>query len=156
MFRKCEHQKMVATPAHLPGPDDDALAQAWARRLERTAAARSGRSIDDARADVAREIGGQATPGMIRNLSEGRVKGVKSWLFRRLRARIIANLQSELKALSHELEVARLAGLDVDLGAVAEAEADLGRVRAALARLALAPMGSGDAPRRSVEAVTRG
>lgn len=155
MFRQSERQKMVAEPAS-PPLDDDTLAQAWARRLERTAAARTGRSIDDARADVAREIGGQSTPGMIRNLSEGRVKGVKSWLFRRLRARIIANLQTELRALSHELEVARLAGLDVDLDAVAEAEADLGRVRAALARLALTPMAAGEAPRRAVEAVSRG
>ncbi|ACL58480.1 hypothetical protein Mnod_3571 [Methylobacterium nodulans ORS 2060] len=158
MFRKSERQKVVAALSIAMEIDDDSLAQAWTRRLERQTAARLGRPIDEVREQVAREVGGATTAGMIRNVSEGRTKGVRSWLFRRLRARVIADLQHELKALTHELEVAHLAGLDVDLRAVAEVEADLERVREALARLVPAPLAA-RAPAgavRSPEAVSRG
>lgn len=102
-------------------------AREWATALETTERKRSGASIPNARRSVARRIG--VAPGSLENLSRGRTKGVRAFLYERIRAAFIRECEQELKRLAHELEMARQAGLRVDGDEVGEIEAHFAAIK---------------------------
>ena len=104
-------------------------AREWGTALEDRESARSGVAIHLARKAVARRL--EVAPGALENIRRGRVKGVRAWLYERIRAGVIREIESEMARLSHELEVARRSGLAVNKG---EAHAVEARI-ASLAKL---------------------
>ena len=113
----------------------DDLAQRWVERLERRTADLLGVNRLQARRRVADRTGIPA--GSLENIVRGRCKGVRAWIFDRLRAAALADLQREITAHEHELAaIARHPGGDLggQVAAVAEALAGLKvRLRAASA-----------------------
>lgn len=85
--------------------------QAIARLLEDRETARLGK-LAMARAAIARRIG--CAPGTLENLRKGRLKRIEGWLHAKLEALLIAEIENEIKRLSHELELYRARGLDPD------------------------------------------
>jgi hypothetical protein len=105
-------------------------ARAWSRVLEDREAARSGLTIREARPNAARKIG--IPPGTLANLRNGRLKSIAAHVFDRLRAAVERELQAEMRALEHELQLLRQQGVDprdIEIEAVV---ADLAKVRHAL------------------------
>jgi hypothetical protein len=86
----------------------DQSAQRWATMLEKNEAARSRATVLEARPVVARRIG--VAPGALERIRAGRMKGIRTWLFQRIRALVIAELQAEILRLEHELFLARTCG----------------------------------------------
>jgi hypothetical protein len=79
-------------------------ASALTRSLEDREAERLG-SLVEGRKRLARRIG--CAPGTLRNLRIGRLKRVEMWLYDRLEALLIEEMEREIAKLSHELLVAR-------------------------------------------------
>lgn len=88
----------------------DSAARNWASALEDRERVRSGAALPIARRAVARRLG--VAPGSLENLRRGRTKGVRAWLFERIRSAFIQEAQQELQRLSHELDVAIQSGMD--------------------------------------------
>lgn len=87
----------------------DESAQRWATILEKTEAVRRGGSISEARPIVARRLG--VAPGALERLRKGRVKGVRTWLYQRMRALVIEELHAEIRRQEHELFLAMQSGV---------------------------------------------
>lgn len=87
----------------------DERAQHWARILEHSEASRRGVPISDARPVVARRLG--IAPGALERLRRGRVKGVRTWLYQRIRALVIEELHAEIRRQEHELFLALQCGV---------------------------------------------
>lgn len=105
-------------------------AREWSTRLEEQVAFRSGVTVPEARKIVAREIG--AAPGTLENLRNRRLKGVAVHLYERLRARILRELEKEVRALSHEITIIAATGGHLGSDQMAEARESLKAVREAL------------------------
>ena len=82
---------------------DQKIAQ-WARELEDRTRARDGLSLPDARKIVARRAG--VSPGTLENMRRGRVKNLLGIVRDRIQALVIRELESEIRRLSHDLEMA--------------------------------------------------
>lgn len=102
-------------------------ARDWAAALETKERNRSGDSIPTARRSVARRIG--VAPGSLENLSRGRSKGVRAFLYEKIRAAFIRECEQEMARLAHELELARQAGLRVDGVEIGEIEAHFAAIK---------------------------
>lgn len=87
----------------------------------------AGKSAPGARATVARRLG--VLPGTLENISRGRTKGVRAWIFETLRAAVIRDLEGEIQKLEHELEVARLCASRLDEDEVFAAQAAIRNAR---------------------------
>lgn len=111
-------------------------AQAYERLLVDREAARSGQSSNAARRRVASKVG--IAPGTLENLRRGRLKDITAYIYAKLHASVIAELEAELRHVEHELAIARKAGLDVATGGVFSLEANEARLKEALG-LAPAP-----------------
>jgi hypothetical protein len=107
-------------------------ARDWTRALEEKEARRRGLSVKDARAVVARKIG--ATVAALEHVGRGRAKRITVDLFARLRSLIIDELQREITAAQHEIEIARKAGLDGDCPEMAALEAGAAAARRLMGR----------------------
>ena len=83
--------------------DDDA--REWAERLEDRESANSGLSLALARQRVGRRIG--VAVGTLENLRRGRLKGLKTQILERIRVAFITDLETQIKALSNDLENAK-------------------------------------------------
>jgi Tat protein secretion system quality control protein TatD with DNase activity len=105
-------------------------ARDWSTRLEELQAQKSGTNLSEARKVVAREIG--ASPSTLENLRNRRVKGIAAHIYDRLKARVVRELEEEVRHLTHELHVLNATGVHPASSEVAEAEADLARVRKVL------------------------
>ena len=92
---------------------------------------RRGAKTQVVRERLARAIG--CAKGTIENIMNGRLKRVDAWLRESIRRALIAEIEREIKALTHELEILRAAGGDARRLEVAEIEACLERARALLA-----------------------
>lgn len=104
-------------------------AQNLAKRLEDMRAKAAG-SIELARQQIARET--RISAGTLENLRRGRIKQVAAWVRDSLQAAVIRQLENEMRALEHELQMVRQTGRPLR---DCEAEAivsDLAKVRAAL------------------------
>ena len=108
--------------------DEEDVAREWVIRLQRWKSVRERCSIQTARRLVATDTGISA--GTIENIIRGRSKGIRQWLFERLRTAVMIELQREIAA--HEDELAELMAdpRGCDRGTLAEMEAGLARLRA--------------------------
>ncbi len=102
-------------------------ARDWASALEEREQTRSGVSLPNARATVARRIG--VAPGSLENLRRGRSKGVRAFLYEKIRAAFIRECEQEMARLAHELEMARQAGLRSDSVEIGEIKAHFAALR---------------------------
>jgi hypothetical protein len=105
----------------------DSAARKWVDELEKKEAARSSVNVKTARVIVARRM--NIAPGSLENIKNGRVKGVRGWVFEKIRGAVIHELESEIARLSHELETARRGGLGYSENQVEEVSSDLARLR---------------------------
>ncbi len=117
-------------PAEAATLNDLDIAAGWVRSLEDREALRTSRTVEEARPAVARRVG--TSPGTLANLRKRRVKSISTFLFRRLRGALIAELENEARRLEHELALLRPAGLDRSDREMAAVVADLSTVRSAL------------------------
>lgn len=124
-----ERQKMVAGCIL----SDDRDAQRWIKRLEARVSEQTGLSVEESRPFVARELGHPVTAGMVRSVSEGRIKGIRKWLWRRIALAAERSLEADIESLRHELELVRQGRLERDLDEVAEIEAHIATARRLLA-----------------------
>ena len=108
----------------------DSAARDWTAALEDRERSRSGASLPIARRAVARRLG--VAPGSLENLRRGRTKGVRAWLFERLRAAFIREAQQEINRLQHELDIARQSGMDPRDDQTCEVAAHIEALRALL------------------------
>lgn len=88
----------------------DGLARKWASDLEDREARRSALPVHEARPALARRLGIPA--GTLEGLRRDRVKGVRAWVYERLREAVISEIRQEIKRSEHELSIAVQAGLD--------------------------------------------
>lgn len=102
---------------------DVEVAGRFVRRIEDVEAIRLGRRIAEVRPGIARRI--RTTASVLRHLREGRRKSVPAWLMAALRRELIGVLQSEIRALEHEIQIARQVGLDDRDDALGAAQAQL-------------------------------
>lgn len=102
-------------------------ARDWAAALEDREQTRSGVSLPNALATVARRIG--VAPGSLENLRRGRSKGVRAFLYEKIRAAFIRECEQEMRRLAHELELARQAGLSAGSDEIGEIEAHFKALR---------------------------
>lgn len=102
----------------------------WARRLEDRRASRTG-CLKAARIALARETGVPA--GTFENFRRNRIKQVATWISERLRAAVIRELEAEVRALEHELQILRQTGADPREGEIDAVVAHLEAARLALA-----------------------
>jgi len=114
----------------------DERARGWVTRLERAEKVRSGCALDEAREEVATRLG--VLPGTLENLRRGRTKGIRGWIYQRLRAAMIVQLQHEIAAHSHGLEMLAQRGLRPDSGEVQEAKKSLAALRRVLGEVVAA------------------
>ncbi len=118
--RKMEKSAMTAVSF-------DGLARQWVADLERKEAGRLSLPVADARPSLARRLG--VPVGTLEGLKRDRTKGVKAWVFERLRAAIITETQREIARCQHELEVALQAGLDPRCDEMAALESAIARAK---------------------------
>lgn len=88
----------------------ETFARDWARQIEDREAGSSGVPVSTARKSIARRIG--IAPGTLENLRKGRVKRVTASVYERLHTAVIRELQREIERCTHEIQIARQAGLD--------------------------------------------
>ena len=108
----------------------DERARGWVTRLERAEKARTGCDLDEERETVASRLG--VLPGSLENLRRGRTKGIRGWIYERLRAAMIVQLQHEIAAQKHELEMLIQGGSRPDSGEIQEVLAGLAALRLTL------------------------
>lgn len=105
--------------------DDDV--RRWARRLEEREATRSSTPLPIARTAVARRVGVAA--GTLESIRRGRLKGVRTWIADRIKMAFVRELEAEIAALSHELDLLRQGGVDPRSDQIGEVEAHLAAAR---------------------------
>lgn len=108
----------------------DQDAKRWVTFIEDGEARRHGTDVEHIRPLVANRIG--CAPGTIERLRKGRVKGVKAWLYARLRVLMIDELQQEIQRLSNELELARACGVGAGDDEIIAAQASMETTRTLL------------------------
>lgn len=91
---------------------------------------RRGAKTQVIREHLARTIG--CAKGTIENIMNGRLKRIDLWLRESVRRALVAEIEREIKALNHELEVIRAMGGDARRIEVAEIEACLEKARSLL------------------------
>lgn len=109
---------------------DSTTASEMVARLESLEARRSGRSIREVRLTIARQL--KTGVGTLANIRKQRRKTVPAWLMRNIGSRVIEALQTEIRALEHEMEIVRQTGLDHREPEVCAAAASLASAKALL------------------------
>jgi hypothetical protein len=99
----------------------------FARLIEDTEANRLGIRVQEARTFIARKLG--ISPGTMENWRRMRTKIVPNWLMNRLRAELINVLQSEIRRLEHEVQLARQTGSNYRDDTLASAQTQLAAAR---------------------------
>lgn len=94
-------------------------------------AARRGLSQTDARRRIADKLG--CAPGTLESIAKGRKKSIDAGFWQRVRNLLVKEIEREIKALTHELEILRQTGADPDPIEITEVEAHLAKVRTMLA-----------------------
>ena len=95
-------------------------------------AVRAGLSASDARRRVADRLG--CAPGTVESIVKGRKKHVDGVLKDRAHALLVTEIEKEIKALEHELEILRRVGSEPDHLEIEEIESCLEKARSLLAR----------------------
>lgn len=105
-------------------------ARDWERKLVDREAARTGLPVNAARKAISQRL---AMPsGTLENLRKNRLKAIAAHWYDALRSAVIVDLESELRHVQHELQVARQIGVDP---ASREAHALLASLHGSEARL---------------------
>ena len=99
----------------------------FARLIEDAEAKRLGIRVQEARTFIASRLG--ISPGTMENWRRMRTKIVPNWLMNRLRAELINVLQSEIRRLEHEVQLARQIGSNYRDDTLASAETALASAR---------------------------
>lgn len=119
----------MVTPQHtkehfvMTAYTDVDTAQKYARLLENTEARRLGLPVREARESVARRL--RSSPGFLQNLRNNRIKRIPSWLMDKLKEAFIAELNSEIARLEHEIHLARQIGSSADSDEIFAAQAQV-------------------------------
>ncbi len=79
-------------------------ARRWVIDAEDREQLRLGVALPIARQSLSRKIG--VPVGTLHNIRRARLKGLKTWVYEKIRAYIMAELRAEIKRLSDELEMA--------------------------------------------------
>lgn len=101
-------------------------------RLEALEARKANVTVIDNRSKLAARL--KTTAGTLANIRKERRKTIPAWLMRNIGERLIVALQSEIRALEHEIENARQIGLDPRDDAFSAAEASLASARVLIKR----------------------
>jgi hypothetical protein len=99
-------------------------------RIESLEARRSDRSIREVRMTIARQL--KTGVGTLANIRKQRRKTVPAWLMRNIGARLIESIQTEIRALEHEMEITRQIGVDPRDDTVCAVAASLASAKALL------------------------
>ena len=99
----------------------------FATALEKAEARRLGIKESVARERVAGRIG--VSPGTLENIRRLRTKIVPNWLMNKVRTELVSVLQSEIRRLEHEIQLARQTGMDHRDDALCSAEAQIEAAR---------------------------
>ena len=99
------HETRIIDPMSAIEFDDSA--RKWARLLEDRETGR-GHPLPVARQTLARRIGVSA--GTLENLRRGRIKGVRAFVFEKIRLAYLAELQRQKELLRHEIAIAQAKG----------------------------------------------
>lgn len=111
-------------------PHADEAARMWAAFVEGAEQRRSGVALAVARRSVARRL--RVAAGTLDELARKRVKGVRLWVFERLRDAFIREAEAEIKRLEHEIAMARAAGGGLGVGETRQVVAHIEALRALL------------------------
>lgn len=106
---------------------DSVVASEMIARIEGLESRRSQRSIREVRITIARQI--KTGVGTLANIRKQRRKTVPAWLMKNIGARLIEALQTEIRALEHEVEIVRQTGVDPRSDAFSAAQASLASAR---------------------------
>lgn len=123
----------MVTPQHtkehsvMTAYTDVDTAQKYARLLENTEARRLGLPVREARESVARRL--RSSPGFLQNLRNNRIKRIPSWLMDKLKEVFIAELQTEVQRLQHEIHLARQIGTRASDDEILAAETQIEAVK---------------------------
>lgn len=109
------------------------MARQFATGLEVRDQARFGGPREKARERVARRVG--VAPGTLETLIRGRLKRLEAWVFARLAAAAVADLNGEIARHEHELALAQSCIPNIDASEVREVEASLAALRGAVQAL---------------------
>lgn len=102
-------------------------ALAMVERLERREALRSGLTQQQAREVVARK--GGVLPGTLERIRRNRVKDQRVGVIAKIRSLFIREMEKEIAALTHEIELVRQGGVDPTGEQVAEIAAMLEKLK---------------------------
>jgi hypothetical protein len=102
----------------------------WACWLVRRRASRTGESRPLVRTAIARELGVAA--GRVERAEKRRIKNVQTWFYEKLRFLVAREIEREIAALTHELEILRRSASRLDIAQIAEVETNLAKARALL------------------------
>ena len=105
-------------------------AREWGDRLEKRERAKTGLPLNEARKRVAHRLG--ASPGTLENLHRGRLKNIAAHFYDRMRWLVINELQAEVAAHEHEIEVLLRAGVGPREDEMSAAVAGLREIKATL------------------------
>ena len=100
---------------------------AWVRQLEDKEAARIGQPVPVARGFLARRL--KVAPGTLENMRRGRVKEPRASLVEKIKGALIRELEGEIQALNHELEILRRSGAGPDSEQIFEVETLLAQAK---------------------------
>lgn len=126
MITKKLEKSSVSCVAELPEA-------AWTRRLVRIEAERSSVPIPIARKAVARKAG--IPPGAVEHIERGWAKRIGRRVYEALRGLVARELEREIAALQHELQIARQCGVDAREEQMGEVETHLAAARKAMEAL---------------------
>jgi len=101
--------------------NDGAVARQYLARTEDLIADQKGRTVEDIRPSVASAL--KITASAVHLIRRGRRKEIPSWLMDKIVGLFIETAQNEMRALEHEIEVARRLGLDHRDGTISAAKA---------------------------------
>lgn len=93
--------------------------------------ARKGGSVGDARRRLATKLG--CAPGTLETIHKGRLKRLDAWLRDSIQRLLVSEIEREIGALTHELEILRQHGGETRSVEIAEVEDLLAKARALMA-----------------------
>lgn len=105
---------------------------AFVRRLEDREAVKSGTPVPVARLSIARRL--RIAPGTLENLRRNRVKEPRASIVDKIRRALVDELEREIQALTHEVELLRATGMRPDADEIFQAETLLAQARKLLGK----------------------